>query len=251
MESELFGHKKGSFTDATRDKKGLFEEAQGGTLFLDEIGELAPHLQVKLLRALQERAIRPVGDENTIPIDVRVIAATLRNLEEDVELGRFRDDLYYRLNVVSLHLPALRERPEDIPQLVGHFVKKHSKRLGLQLPIVTPAAMQQMCSYSWRGNIRELENCIERAVVLCESGTIDLENLPKQIRNSRGVTPSSSLSEDPLQDLSIKKQVRALEINLINKALLKTKGNRTHAAKVLEISHRALLYKLKEYGLGD
>lgn len=253
MESELFGHKKGAFTDATRDKRGLLEEANGGTVFLDEIGEMPTHLQVKLLRALQEQQIRRVGDEQLISIDVRVIAATLRDLEDDVRTGRFRDDLYYRLNVVSIHLPALRERSDDLPVLVQHFIKKHSKRLNLPALTITDEAMQCIKSYSWPGNVRELENCLERALVLTESGVIDRDALPDKVRLSQksesDEPPTDFLSDD---NLSIKVHTRSLEMNLIRKALKRTRGNRTHAAKVLEISHRALLYKLKEYGLtGD
>ncbi|MCB0318644.1 MAG: sigma-54-dependent Fis family transcriptional regulator [Bdellovibrionales bacterium] len=251
MESELFGHKKGSFTDATRDKKGLFEEASGGTIFLDEIGEMPLHLQVKLLRALQEQQIRRVGDEEAIDIDVRVVAATLRNLEQDVKQGRFRDDLYYRLNVVNIELPPLRERPEDISVLIEHFLKKIGKRLGIEVKEITPEAMKVLLDYRWRGNIRELENCIERAMVLTDSGKIDTESLPatllEQSNEEKARRFVDKLDSD---DLSIKKRTKALEIELILKALEQTSGNRTHAAKVLEISHRALLYKLKEYGIG-
>lgn len=252
METELFGHKKGAFTDATRDKKGLFEEADGGTIFLDEIGEMSPHLQVKLLRALQEQKIRRVGDEGVIDIDVRVIAATLRNLEEDVQSGRFREDLYYRLNVVSLHIPPLRERIDDVAVLVSHFMKKTSKRIGISIEKIEPDAMKALMHYHWRGNVRELENVMERAMVLAEGDTIDLSSLPRQILEAE--TPLEdeltfrNFDED---DLSIKKHTRSLEVQLIKRALEKTKGNRTHAAKALEISHRALLYKLKEYGLSN
>ncbi|MCB0339104.1 MAG: sigma-54-dependent Fis family transcriptional regulator [Bdellovibrionales bacterium] len=253
MESELFGHKKGSFTDATRDKKGLFEEADGGTIFLDEIGELPVHLQVKLLRALQEQQIRPVGQEESIDIDVRVLAATHRDLEDDVMTGRFREDLFYRLNVVSMHLPALRERPDDIPLLVEHFVQKHNRKLGLEIKDVDSEALECMLRYRWRGNIRELENCIERAMVLADGDTITEDLLPLKIRETlSGVTDVASQEEDiDTDDLSVKKRVRNLETSLILKALQKTGGNRTHAAKILEISHRTLLYKLKEYGLSE
>lgn len=252
MESELFGHKKGSFTDATRDKKGLFEEASGGTIFLDEIGEMPLHLQVKLLRALQEQRIRRVGDEETIPVDLRIVAATLRNLEEDIASGRFRDDLYYRLNVVSINVPPLRERPDDISILVNHFIKKHSRLLGLSVKGVTEAAMERLLSYRWRGNVRELENCIERAIVLSESGYIDLDDMPEIVRSSKSSSENRSF-HGPITDdnLSIKQRTRNLEIELILRALKKTNGNRTHAAKILEISHRALLYKLKDYGLTE
>jgi two-component system response regulator AtoC len=251
MESELFGHRKGAFTDASRDKKGLFEEADGGTLFLDEVGELPLHLQVKLLRALQEHSIRRVGDEQMIPIDVRVVSATLRNLEADVENGRFREDLLYRLNVVSIHLPPLRERKEDIPVLVDHFIQKHSKRLGIPAKKVPVDVMQLLLEYEWRGNARELENCMERALVLSQSNEIESEALPEAVlrshkRRIHGVVKTTVIDND---NLSIKQRAAALEVDLIQRALAKTGGNRTHAAKILEISHRALLYKLKEYGL--
>lgn len=246
IESELFGHKKGAFTDAVRDKKGLFEEADGGTIFLDEIGELPTHLQVKLLRALQEMNIRRVGDEGQVPIDVRVVAATHRDLDADVVSGRFREDLFYRLNVVSIHIPPLRERVEDIPVLIEHFIEKHAKRLSIPSQRVSSEAMKAILRCAWKGNIRELENCIERAMVLSESGQIDLDALPDSVRDAGSAPSAKELSDD---NLSIKEHTRNVEIALILKALKKTKGNRTHAAKVLEISHRALLYKLKEYGL--
>ncbi len=248
IESELFGHVKGSFTDAIRDKKGLFEEASGGTLFLDEVGELPLHLQVKLLRVLQEQQIRRIGDESLIPIDVRVIAATLRNLEEDVETGHFRDDLFYRLNVVSLTIPPLRERPDDIPALVEHFLVKQAQRLHLAPATITEEALACLCAYSWRGNVRELENCIERALVLSEGSTITIASFPPSIAASKSGDSDEGLTHDD-SNLSIKQRTVALETSLIRKALKKTKGNRTHAAKILEISHRALLYKLKEYGI--
>lgn len=250
IESELFGHKKGAFTDASRDKRGLFEEADGGTIFLDEIGELPLHLQVKLLRALQEQQIRRVGDEQVINIDVRVIAATLRDLELDVREGRFRDDLYYRLNVVSIHIPPLRERRDEIPVLISHFLKKHNKRLGLKIKRFNTAAMAALQKYEWKGNVRELENCVERAMVLAEGDIITPDVLPEYIRSpTSGGQAAISAFNVTDDNLSIKQQTRDLEIALIMRALEKTKGNRTRAAKILEISHRALLYKLKEYGI--
>jgi two-component system response regulator AtoC len=251
MESELFGHRKGAFTDASRDKKGLFEEATGGTLFLDEVGELPLHLQVKLLRSLQEQTIRRVGDEQSIPIDVRLVSATLRNLENDAIAGRFREDLLYRLNVVSVHLPPLRERVDDISLLIEHFLQKHSKRLGIPLKKVTSDVMKVLLEYEWRGNARELENCMERALVLSQEDEIGLDSLPEQItrRHTKRHQIAAHAPGEDSDNLSIKQRTSSLEMELIQRALEKTGGNRTHAAKILEISHRALLYKLKEYGL--
>jgi two-component system response regulator AtoC len=252
MESELFGHAKGSFTDAVKDKRGLFEEADGGTLFLDEIGELPVHLQVKLLRALQEQEIRRVGDEQTIPINVRVIAATLRDLEKDVQEGRFRDDLYYRLNVVSINIPPLRERSEDVTLLSAHFMKKQSKRLGIHPKEIGTDVQRCLLAYQWPGNVRELENCIERCLVLSDGESVDITTLPTHILAHAGEEVAGNagflLDDD---NLSIKHHTKTLEVELIRRALTKTEGNRTHAAKILEISHRALLYKLKNYGLSD
>lgn len=250
IESELFGHKRGAFTDAIRDKRGLFEEASGGTVFLDEVGELPLHLQVKLLRALQEQKIRRVGDEEQIDLDIRVIAATLKDLESEVKAERFREDLFYRLNVVNIHLPALRERPEDIPLLVSHFVKKHNRRLGLQKTGFCSEAMAQLSAYGWRGNIRELENCVERAMVMSDTDEIPVAALPVALRTVSAVLESQLPAQTTSDLLSIKQRTRELEVDLIHRALRKTGGNRTHAAKILEISHRALLYKIKEYNLG-
>jgi two-component system response regulator AtoC len=247
MESELFGHKKGAFTDATRDKRGLFEEAQDGTLFLDEIGELPLHLQVKLLRALQEQQIRRVGDELPITINARIISATLRNLDADVTEGRFREDLFYRLNVVSIPLLPLRERPEDLPVLIEHFLQKHSARLGMPIKPLAPDTLKTLLSYRWPGNARELENCIERLLVLSPGETLSVDALPDAITQGSKPNADPGLSEDLDSNLSIKQRTRDLEIHLIRRALKKTKGNRTHAAKILELSHRALLYKLKDY----
>lgn len=250
LESELFGHKKGAFTDASRDKKGLFEEADGGTLFLDEVGELPLHLQVKLLRVLQENSLRPVGDTRLVPIDVRIIAATLRDLEQDVTSGRFREDLYYRLNVINIKVPALRQRKEDLPLLVYHFIEKHRERLHVPVRGISRDAIDQLTEYNWPGNIRELENCIERAMIMTEGEVITPESLPKAIYSNPPPqpVPTFNLSDT---SLSIKEHSRHIEIELIRRALEKTKGNRTRAAKLLEISHRALLYKLKDYNLGD
>jgi two-component system, NtrC family, response regulator AtoC len=246
LESELFGHAKGAFTGATAEKRGLFEEADGGTLFLDEIGELPAPLQVKLLRALQEGEIRRVGDNAARAVDVRVVAATARDLEAEVAANRFRADLYYRINVVRLHLPPLRDRREDIPEMVRHFIQLYGRRLGLSVNAVSPSAMRLLMEYAWPGNVRELENVIERALVLAEGPQVEPEQLPVAVRSPAVASPPA---RDEL-DLSIKRQTAALERSLIRTALERTGGNRTRAAKLLELSHRALLYKIREYGLG-
>lgn len=248
LESELFGYVKGAFTGANADKKGLFEEANGGTLFLDEIGEMSLSLQSKLLRVLQESEIRKVGGIAPIPIDVRVLSATLKDLQQEVEKKTFREDLFYRLNVMSLQLPALRDRKEDIPELVQFFLKKYAgQETRTQVDAMVLKKFQQ---YEWPGNIRELENTIERAVVLSDhEERIEIRHLPENLRKKI----DEQVTSLPLQNenLSIKKRVQSLEIDLIKKALMRTEGNRTHAAKILEISHRALLYKLKEYDLSN
>jgi len=242
LESELFGHVRGAFTDAHTDRKGLFEEASGGTLFLDEIGELPLSLQVKLLRTLQDGEIRRVGSPRSIQVDVRVVAATAKKLEKEVSEARFREDLFYRLNVVQIRLPPLRERILDIEPLVRHFIEKTNGRLGTSIEGLDREAMKALMAYSWPGNVRELENIIERASVLAESNVITWENLPDGIATAR-----REFQTRELRDLSIKKAVRALENEHIRAALIKTGGNRTRAAKLLEISHRALLYKIREY----
>ncbi len=246
LESELFGHVKGSFTDAVRTKRGLFEEADRGTLFLDEIGELPLSLQVKLLRVLQDGEIRRIGDSRSTKIDVRIIAATVKDLDKAVKEGSFRDDLFYRLNVLPLKLPPLRERKEDIPLLIEHFIAKFNDDLGKNVREVTPEALKILLRYPWHGNVRELENTIERGLVLTETDFIDVENLPPEVHRSG---ESSAFSQ--LEEHSIKKASRILETELIRKALRKTHGNHTHASRILEISHRTLLYKIKEYGIED
>ncbi|MDD2852806.1 MAG: sigma-54 dependent transcriptional regulator [Desulfuromonadaceae bacterium] len=245
LESELFGHVKGAFTDASSDKSGLFEQADGGTLFLDEIAEMPLALQVKLLRVLQEGEIRRVGGSSDSKVKVRVVSATARDLSADVAAGRFREDLYFRLNVFCLELPPLRERMEDIPLLAEHFLKRHGRCEG-QLPRIEPRVMRSLMAHRWPGNVRELENAIERACILCENGSITPSCLPTSIRAVDDV----ELPVPPDgENLSIKKAENTIERELIRKALAKTGGNRSHAAKILEISHRSLLYKLKEYGI--
>ncbi len=249
LESELFGHRKGAFTDANRDRRGLFEESSGGTLFLDEIGELPLALQVKLLRVLQEEEIRRLGDTQDIQVDVRVVAATARDLVAEVARGAFREDLFYRLNVVHLELPALRDRREDIPLLVAHFIERMNARMGLAITGVTPEAMRRLMDHEWPGNVRELENTIERAMVLTDTAQIDVDALSDKIGNANR-TPAPVVAPADDDDLSIKRASRRAEEELIRRALTRTAGNRTRAAELLEISHRALLYKIKEYGIG-
>ena len=247
LESELFGHKKGAFTDANADRRGLFEEATGGTLFLDEIGELPLSLQVKLLRVLQEEHIRRLGDTKDVKVDVRIIAATHRDLTADVKAGRFREDLFYRIHVLSIHIPPLRNRREDVSLLIDHFVTRNNARLGTSIRGVSTESRKLLLEYSWPGNVRELENTIERAMVLAEADVLQLGDLPERIRDAL----------DPVQvhlasgELSVKKTTAAIEQILIRRALQKTKGNRTRAADLLEISHRALLYKIKDYKITD
>ena len=247
LESELFGHQKGAFTDASHDKAGLFEQADGGTLFLDEIAELPLPLQVKLLRVLQEGEIRRVGASVSRKVDVRVVSATSRDLAAEAAAGRFREDLFFRLNVFAVALPPLRERIEDVALLVDHFLEKHGERMGRSGVRPSPEVLQALVRYEWPGNVRELENCIERGLVLCEAGVLGLSSLPEPVRRAVGLERRASDHQDCL---SIKRGAETLERALIARALEQTMGNRTHAAKLLEISHRALLYKLKEYGLG-
>jgi two-component system response regulator AtoC len=247
LESELFGHKKGAFTDAHSDRRGLFEEADGGTLFLDEIGELPLNLQVKLLRALQEESIRRLGDSKDVKVDVRIITATHRDLTAEAKAGRFREDLFYRINVLPITIPPLRARREDINLLIDHFLSRNNSRLGTQIRGLTPDSRKLLLEYAWPGNVRELENTIERAMVLCDGDVIDAHDLPERLREAL----------DPVQvqlatgELSVKKTTAAIEEILIRRALQKTRGNRTRAAELLEISHRALLYKIKDYKISD
>ncbi len=246
LESELFGHVRGAFTDASSDKTGLFEQADGGTLFLDEIGEMPLSLQVKLLRVLQEGEIKRVGGALSKKVDVRVISATSRDLSADVASGRFREDLYFRLNVFCLQLPPLRERVEDIPLLAEHFLSRYRSGTDIQPLQIAPETLRCLMAHRWPGNIRELENAIERACILCDTGCITPSSLPPSIRLA--VEPYNMESSGD-ENLSIKKAEDSIERDLIRKALARTGGNRTHAAKILEISHRSLLYKVKEYGI--
>ena len=245
LESELFGYVKGAFTDANQNKKGLFEEANRGSLLLDEIGELPSNLQVKLLRALQEGEVRKVGDTKQIKLDVRIIAATSKNLGQEVRNDSFREDLFYRLNVIQINLPSLRERREDIPLLINHFINRYNEKHHLKAKNFSSAALNVLLEYDWPGNIRELENAIERAVILSEGSRIEVSALPPDIRKLKAPREKEIVNDE----YSIKKFHIIMEEQLIKKALDKTKGNRTRAAKLLEISHPSLLSKMKEFRL--
>ncbi|MEN8257895.1 MAG: sigma-54 dependent transcriptional regulator [Thermodesulfobacteriota bacterium] len=244
LESLFFGHVKGAFTGADHDKKGLFEEADNGTIFLDEIGDLPLQLQVKLLRVLQEGEIRPVGASQAINVDVRVVAATARDLAQEVEEGRFRQDLYYRLNVLPITLPPLRKRPADIPLLCDHFIAKFKDRMGAVASRIDKKAMKMLLKYSWPGNVRELENTIERALVLADGDTLVAENFPML---NEGPIPCGGATL--FDGYSLKEAKKVWEKNLIDKTLAECKGNRSRAAEMLEISYPSLLNKIKEYGV--
>jgi two-component system response regulator AtoC len=247
IESELFGHAKGAFTDARTAKRGLFEEADGGTLLLDEIGELPPPVQPALLRVLQQGEVRRVGDARSARVDVRVLAATNKDLAGLVQAGRFREDLFYRLNVVQVRLPPLRDRTDEFQVLAERLLARHAARIGVPGRSFSPEAMELLRRYRWPGNVRELENALERALVLSDEEEIRPDALPEAIRASAQPEPVPARL-DP-DDLSVKRAQRVLEADLIRRALERTGGNRTKAAELLELSPRALLYKIREYGL--
>ncbi len=238
LESELFGHTKGAFPGATSDHAGLFELAEGGTLFLDEVADVSSGLQAKILRVLEESQVRRLGGRDSRKIDVRVLAATGRPVEQAVERGEFRSDLYYRLNVVRLHLPPLRERPEDIPELLTHFARQMAQRLGHPVSI-TPAALAALTHHSWPGNVRELRNTVERAAVLGVGGLLDAKDFA--LTNGAGSGPNGSANGS----LDLRAQVEAVEREVIQRALQTSKGNRRQAANLLGISLRTLFYKLR------
>ncbi|HET9478648.1 MAG TPA: sigma-54 dependent transcriptional regulator [Pyrinomonadaceae bacterium] len=244
LESELFGHEKGSFTGAHAEKKGLFEIADRGTLFLDEIAELDVGIQAKLLRALQERRIRRVGGTHELGVDVRVIAATNRDLRAMVSDGRFRDDLYYRINVLSIDVPPLRERREDIPVLIDYFLKKHTKNTSRLITGLTPETKKLMVDYSWPGNVRQLESAIERAILLAEGDKITLEDLPTEVRQDAGPA-SEGTFKLPAEGINFED----VERNLITQAMEQTDYNITKAAKLLGLTFRTLQYRLEKFGI--
>lgn len=247
MESELFGHVKGAFTGADKDKKGLFEVAQGGTLFLDEIGDVPTSLQPKLLRVLQENEIRPIGGAKAKTIDVRVIAATAKDLESEMISGKFREDLFYRLNVVPIKLPPLRDRSEDIPLLCQFFINRFNDSLGSHIKNISSGAMTRLMQYKWPGNIRQLENTIERAIVLADGNTLELTNF--DFGTAGPASDSETGINSEYDGFSLKVAKAELEARMIRKALAATDGNRTHTASLLEISHPSLLSKMKLYGI--
>lgn len=251
MESEMFGHKKGSFTGAIADKIGLFEVANGGSLFLDEVGELPLSIQVKLLRAIQERVIRKVGATDDQRVDVRIIAATNRDLEEMVKQGSFREDLYYRLNVINLKTPPLRDRREDVPTLAQHFLRKYADRLGRPVQAISDEAMEVLKKYDYPGNVRELENIIERTVALEAGATILPESLPPFVQTPSG-RKMASAHEIEITDegIELEKIIGQIEKELLIKAIHKAKGVKKNAAKLLGVTFRSMRYRVDKYGLG-
>jgi two-component system response regulator PilR (NtrC family) len=249
MESELFGHMKGAFTGAFSNKQGLFEAAEGGAVFLDEIGELSPSLQVKLLRVIQDRIFRRVGGTEDIEVDVRIITATNKNLEEEVRQGGFREDLFYRLNVIQIKIPPLRERREDIPVLARHFLDRYSRELGKGIKKISEEAMGRLVNYSYPGNVRELENIIERAVALESSSAILPESLPPVVFEKPSEIALREEIELPPAGLDLEEVVGGIEKGLLLKALQNARGVKKEAAKLLKISFRSLRYRLKKYGL--
>ncbi|WP_041577376.1 sigma-54-dependent transcriptional regulator [Bdellovibrio bacteriovorus] len=251
MESEMFGHKKGSFTGAVADKAGLFEVADGGTLFLDEVGELPLTIQVKLLRAIQERVIRRVGATEDMKVDVRIIAATNRNLEDMVQKGGFRQDLFYRLNVINIKTPGLRERRDDIPLLANHFLKKYNERLNKNIGAISADAMEILKKYDYPGNVRELENMIERTVALEGGATILPESLPPMVNTSSGRKMASSNEIEIGDDgVDLDKVMGQIEKELLIKAIHSAGGVKKRAAKLLHISFRSMRYRIEKYNLG-
>jgi len=239
LESELFGHEKGAFTGAVQSRKGRFEMADGGTLFLDEVGEMSLKVQVKLLRVLEKGEFERVGGEKTLKVDVRLITATNRNLEKEVSEGRFREDLFYRLNVITIHLPSLRERKDDIPILSNFFVIKYTKKYKKEIKGFAPEAMEALCAYHWPGNVRELENVVERAIVLCKKNTISVDHLPGNIVPGKD---DMSLIKIPMGT-----SLQEAEKEIIQKTLQMTRGSKKEAANILGISSRKIEYKVKEW----
>jgi two-component system response regulator PilR (NtrC family) len=265
MESELFGHRKGSFTGAVADKPGLFQAADGGTLFLDEVAELPLHMQVKLLRAIQEKRVRPVGAEEEVPVDCRILSATHKNLAAMVEAGAFRQDLYYRLNVIELAVPPLRERRDDVALLIDHFLTQKAAEFGVPTPTLGGAARDALVAYDFPGNVRELENILERALTLCESDEIHAADLRLNGATAEATAPSATSAPaatappgtpaatnppaPPAGGAELQAYLDDVERQRIVEALERTRWNKTQAAKLLGISFRALRYRLEKLGI--
>jgi two-component system response regulator PilR (NtrC family) len=250
LESELFGHMKGAFTGAMYNKRGLFEVADGGSIFLDEVGELSLSMQVKLLRILQDKEFTRVGGTEPIKVDVRIISASNKDLEEAVREKKFREDLYYRLNVIQIKLPLLRERREDIALLTEHFIKKYTQELDKDIREISPEAMKVLVHYDYPGNVRELQNIIERAIALETSNTLTAENLESYMDEQRGVkSMDDSLFDIPAEGIDLEKVVENLERNLLIKALQRAKGVKKKAAELLNINFRSIRYRLEKYGI--
>jgi len=258
MESEFFGHRKGSFTGASADKEGLFQAAQGGTLFLDEVAELPLHMQVKLLRAIQEKAVRPIGGRDEIPVDVRILSATHKNLGQLVEQGQFRQDLFYRINVIELRVPPLRERRGDVPQLSAFILKSLAGKSGQEVGRLTPAALDALEAYDFPGNVRELENILERAMAMSDGASIEASDLmlpqrgarpaPTEVAATAGA-PAAAAAAAPSADGGLDDYISNIERTAIVKALEESRYNKTAAARKLGITFRALRYKLKKLGI--
>ncbi len=248
MESEFFGHRKGSFTGAISDKEGLFQAADGGTLFLDEVAELPLHMQVKLLRAIQEKAVRPVGEQKEISVDVRILSATHKDLARLVERGDFRQDLYYRINVIELKVPSLRQRREDIPQLAEHILNKLAESHQEAHPMLRPDTLEALQRYSFPGNVRELENILERALTLCDGEQVTPEDLQLPMPDASATTDSGSDSVPP-EGVQLEDYLEKVERQAILQALEQTDNNKTAAARLLGITFRAMRYRLKKLGL--
>ena len=251
MESELFGHKRGSFTGAVADKKGLVQSAEGGTLFLDEVADLPLHMQVKLLRVVQEKTVRPVGESREETVDVRILSATHKNLSDLVADGRFREDLFYRINVIELRVPSLRERVSDIPELADAILTRMGRRMGIEIPRISEDAYQLLRDYPFPGNVRELENVLERALTLCTTGLITTEHIKLRaaIRPHSDAAAPASASTNLDGTAALGSQLEDIERDAIVKALEKTRYNKTAAAKLLGMSFRALRYRIKKLGI--
>ncbi|MBM4286339.1 MAG: sigma-54-dependent Fis family transcriptional regulator, partial [Deltaproteobacteria bacterium] len=249
LESELFGHERGAFTHAVRTRIGRFEMASGGTIFLDEIADMSPSLQVKILRVLQDRAFERIGGVKTIRVDIRVVAATNQDLEELVRQGRFREDLYYRLMVIPIRVPPLRERRSDIPLLASNFLQEFSRKKKVPVKRLSPQALDCLLNYPWPGNVRELENLMERLVILCESEQVEVRDLPERFRRAAADKGPAADEEFPEQGLDLTQAVQAFERNLILKALQRSQGVKSKAAQLLRLNRTTLLEKMKKQHL--